>query len=438
MIVLLLLSTSLVFCFDFCARRVFDRCELFLGDEFEGVFANAINNANTFDRNGVKFTLTIAQDLFAIWASDHSTVFSRIEYSADRTTVNITDLNAYPPNHLCKAVGTYELSYFRDHHCLIPTLFLVADGCNQRRSLFGNLGNSSAGFTLLKKPCRGPADGICSIQERTVWVTEKKHDERSWLVFGGNNAYIETFIQDNGNRTAYFGRFSENNKAPRGRVGDTSSKTDLTFDRSMLALTELASYPAGQECPIASGTGFYRVRGLDETSATLTDGTYEPLHGVASHRRWGHGSSSSSSSSSDRSSSSSDRSSSSSDRSSSSSSSSSDWERKRAEKSSNVAFSTESSGSDDTETGTEHDEVETISLSEKFEVSSDYRHRKYHRESSKLNCGVMRFHGGKFVEDHCEARRHRFESRGMVMIDSCRGGIPPECDCDGSDCSEKK
>jgi len=241
---------------------------------------------------------------------------------------------------------------------------------------------------MLKRACRGPSDGICSIQERTVWVTEKKHETRSWLVFGGNNAYVEVWEQRSGNHTAFFGRVAENNKKVRGRVGDSSSKTDLTFDRSMLALTEHASYPPSQQCPLSVSTGVYRVRGLDETSASVTDGTYEPLHGVTGHMRWQHDGDSSSSSSS--------------------ASDSSTWGRKRDR------------------------------MHEQYAVSSGYRHRKFRREQDRNNCGVFHFEHGKYVEDHCALRRHRFEDRGMIMIDSCRGGVPPECDCKNGVCSEMK
>jgi hypothetical protein len=228
------------------------------------------------------------QDSFAIFASRYSTVWTKLDISADRQFVNFTDVFALPSQHACQATGQYELRW-RDKQCLLPTLYVIHDPCTQRVQLWNVTSASPTdGLTMIKRACRGPADGICSIQERTVWVTQKKHDARSWLVFGGNNAYVEVWEQRSGNHTAFFGRVAENNKKVRGRVGDSSSKSDLTFDRSMLALTELASYPAAQQCALSVSTGVYRVRGLDETSASLAAGTFEPLHGVTGHMRWRH------------------------------------------------------------------------------------------------------------------------------------------------------
>ena len=59
---------------------------------------------------------------------------------------------------------------------------------------------------------RAQADGICSIQERTVWTGRNDFGGRSWLVFGGNDAYVETHIDYHGRRSNYFGRVALNNK----------------------------------------------------------------------------------------------------------------------------------------------------------------------------------------------------------------------------------
>jgi len=360
-----------------------------MGDQFESVFEpkNA-DDKNHEELSGKPFTVTITQDSFAIIAAERSTVYARFHQSDDRMFINVTDHYAIPTQHGCRPeqVGQYELR-FMDHSgaCRVLKLLRLSEDCQMRKNLWGSE------LTLLKKPCRGPSDGICSIQERTVWVNNKKREMRSWFVFGGNDAYIETSVSFPNVRTQYFGRVAVNDKSFHSRSTSSeasSTSSSLTFDDSLLAFTEYASFPPGKQCPLLEGTGFYRVKGLELTSETLTDGTYSPLHGVNSRIHYA------------------------------SSSSTSDYEqkKKRDVDGRDKRLSTESS------------------------VGNSYDERVYHRDSSKNNCGVLDFGEHEFVEDRCEARKHRLADRGLVGIDSCRGGVPPECTCDSdhTDCSEKK
>ena len=140
-----------------------------------------------------------------------------------------------------------------DEHCRVLKLERVRDACNARKDLWGR------SVTLLKKPCRGPADGICSIQERTVWAGEPKYGSRSWFVFGANDAYVETVIENFGREVSQrFGRVSLNDKSTREVSSSSSTSTELTFDDTLIAFTELASFPPGRHCPINGATGFYR------------------------------------------------------------------------------------------------------------------------------------------------------------------------------------
>jgi len=405
LLLLLLVTAALVLSYKHCARRSYGRCELFMGDEYESVFVPKSEDDNDKeDLSGKPFTITITQDSFAIIAAEKSTVFARFHQSDNRFFVNITDHYAVPARHACPSnrVGQYEIR-FLDHNnmCRVVKLFRIRDDCEMRKNLFG------PEITLLKKPCRGPSDGICSIQERTVWVGEKRHDARSWFVFGGNNAYIETAISFPNVHTQYFGRVAVNDKSFHSRSSTSeasSTSSSLTFDDSMIAFTELASFPPGKECPLLQNTGIYRVKGLELTSTTLTDGTYSPLHGVNSRIHY------------------------------SSSTSSSDIELKKREiASDDSSSSSSSSSSSDSSSYKER-------LSTESSVGNSYDERVYHRSSSKNNCGVLDFGEHQFVEDECDARKHRLSNRGLVGVDSCRGGVPPECTCntDRTDCSEKK
>jgi hypothetical protein len=253
-------------------------CELFMGDQYEGVFEPKDPDSRNYEElSGKPFTITITQDSFAIVASERSTVYAQFKQSDNRMFINVTDHYAVPTHHGsfalflfylyfyywfsplgCPAneVGQYELRFI-DHTglCRVAKLFRIKEQCGMRSRLWGSE------LTLLKKPCRGPSDGICSIQERTVWVNEKKHDTRSWFVFGGNDAYVETSISFPNVRTQYFGRVSVNDKSFHSRSSSSeasSTSSSLTFDDSLLAFTEYASYPPGRQCTLLEGTGFYR------------------------------------------------------------------------------------------------------------------------------------------------------------------------------------
>ena len=60
-------------------------------------------------------------------------------------------------------------------------------------------------------------------------------------------------------------------------------------------------------------------------------------------------------------------------------------------------------------------------------TSHELSDRTYSRSSSNNNCGVIEFEKSKFAEDQCELRLERLTRRSLVMVDSCRGGTPPEC-----------
>merc|ERR1712000_757945 len=66
---------------DLCARRNFDRCELFPGDSFDGVYPDDSGE----NLAGKKYTATVAQDGYVIFASEYSTTWSRLVPSDDRT-----------------------------------------------------------------------------------------------------------------------------------------------------------------------------------------------------------------------------------------------------------------------------------------------------------------------------------------------------------------
>jgi hypothetical protein len=55
-----LLLANVALAFNFCARRNFEQCELFMGDELEGVYPD-VQGSTRRDRANEKFTLTIAQ-----------------------------------------------------------------------------------------------------------------------------------------------------------------------------------------------------------------------------------------------------------------------------------------------------------------------------------------------------------------------------------------
>merc|ERR1712169_41362 len=330
---------------DLCARRNFDRCELFPGDSFDGVYPDDSGE----NLAGKKYTATVAQDGYVIFASEYSTTWSRLVPSDDRTELSVQDVLAVPDAHSCQkedgGLGFYTVSW--SHDCLVLQLDRKTDSCSYRRSLWGNK------VSLLKKPCRGPADGICSIQERTVWTGKDDEGARSWFVFGGNDAYVETHITATGERTSFFGRIALNDKRQKGYSASSSSSSsssswssssssssstsstslsslsssnsttstssssssssststsslwenrkrdissssssssrssgELTFANDILALTEFGSDPPARECSVAQNTGFFRARGLQLTSDELTEGTYSALHGVydRSHR----------------------------------------------------------------------------------------------------------------------------------------------------------
>merc|ERR1712169_71593 len=291
-VVVLLFGIDVAFSqLDLCARRSFDKCELFPGDSFDGAFPN--NDLENL--SGKKFTLTIAQDNYGIIASEHSTVFTKLAWAEELIdgrivdTLTITDQVGLPDAHACidsdgnAEVGKYELSWHKN--CLLATLTRIEENCDLRSRLWNEQTH------LLKKPCRGPADGICSIQERTVW-TGKNGDAREWFVFGGNDAYVETAIAADGARTSYFGRVALNDKRTKHSSSSTSDDDDteqsyeVTFGNSLLGLNELGSDGAAEGCGLRQSAALYHARGLELTSDELTEGTYSALHGVydRSHR----------------------------------------------------------------------------------------------------------------------------------------------------------
>merc|ERR1712000_374577 len=128
-VVVLLFGIDVAFSqLDLCARRSFDKCELFPGDSFDGAFPN--NDLENL--SGKKFTLTIAQDNYGIIASEHSTVFTKLAWAEELIdgrivdTLTITDQVGLPDAHACidsdgnAEVGKYELSWHKN--CLLATL----------------------------------------------------------------------------------------------------------------------------------------------------------------------------------------------------------------------------------------------------------------------------------------------------------------------------
>jgi hypothetical protein len=118
------------------------------------------------------------------------------------------------------------------------------------------------------------------------------------------------------------------------------------------------------------------VKGLELTSETLTDGTYSPLHGVYSRIHYSR----------------------------SSSISDSDGDLKKRDVDASSSSSSSSSS-------------ETVRLTTESSVSSSYDERVFHRSTSKDNCGVLEFNEHEFVEDRCEARKHRLQNRGLVRVE---------------------
>merc|ERR1712169_61594 len=103
-VVVLLFGIDVAFSqLDLCARRSFDKCELFPGDSFDGAFPN--NDLENL--SGKKFTLTIAQDNYGIIASEHSTVFTKLAWAEELIdgrivdTLTITDQVGLPDAHAC-------------------------------------------------------------------------------------------------------------------------------------------------------------------------------------------------------------------------------------------------------------------------------------------------------------------------------------------------
>jgi hypothetical protein len=482
--------------FDLCARRSFDRCELFPGDQFRGFFADSDDKlANK------AFTITVAQDGYVIIASEHSTTYSRFVTSADRTQVSIHDLASVPREDKCNdltGIGLYDLVW-GDDSCRILTLERGREPCNRRRRLFGDA------IVLEKRPCRGPADAVCNIQERTVFTGKREDGSRSWFVFGGNDAYVETAIDADGDRTSYFGRFAVNDKdvssssssshssSSSSSSSETSSSDIKTFSESMIAFTEFASDPVDRQCPLSVSTGFYHARGLDLSNDHPTEGTFEALHGVyeRSHRIHRDGSSSTwepldhvdarsdgllietdvddddddsisspwhlerqharrkpsayaknqrqattTSSSSDSSTTEheidADET--------SSSLSSVDWAHfGSSSDSSSHSDSSDSSSSSDRKRGYKYIKHHKLQRAHKYDtVDSEYHGRSYRRAAAKNNCGIITIWSEKFDADPCEARLARLSTLTIVGIDSCRGGVPPECTCNPKDDSSSE
>jgi hypothetical protein len=116
---------------DLCARRTFDRCELFPGDEFEGVFSNSSNR----DLAGEKFTITVAQDEYFMLASTHSTLFFRGYVSDDRRNIALQDQFSIPTQHSCRNESSTDAQYhltWVDKHCRVLNITRNFDGCAYR------------------------------------------------------------------------------------------------------------------------------------------------------------------------------------------------------------------------------------------------------------------------------------------------------------------
>ena len=99
-------------------------------------------------------------------------------------------------------------------------------------------------------------------------------ERRSWFVFGGNDAYVETSIAGDGERVSYFGRVAFNNKhgeTTSSSSDSSDSSNEVTFTKTMVAFTEIASYPANRQCALAVATGFYHARGLELTSSSSVE-----------------------------------------------------------------------------------------------------------------------------------------------------------------------